>query len=190
MSKINEKGTMDRLSENIITDDQAFGKLVEKYKERIYSVVLRIAKNNEEAKDLAQEAFVKAYRNRNSFRGEAGFYTWVYRIAVNLALNYINRNKERHSESIDDSTPIAASHTPTDLIEQSELGEAISAAIDQLPPRQRTVFILRHYENKAHAEIAEILSITEGAVKANYHQAVLKLKTALGLYMTEGRRVS
>lgn len=181
---------MGRLDENIITDDQAFGQLVNKYKERIYSVVLRIVRNKEEAKDLAQEAFVKAYRNRKSFRAESGFYTWVYRIAVNLALNYVSRNKERHAESIEDVTTAALSHTPTDRLEQSELGEAIARAIEKLPARQRTVFTLRHYEEKAHAEIAEILSITEGAVKANYHQAVQKLKAGLNLYLAKGREIS
>lgn len=181
---------MDRQNENKITDDREFGRLVNKYKERIYLVVLRIVRNSEEAKDLAQEAFVKAYRNRHSFRGESAFYTWVYRIAVNITLNYVNRNKDRHAESIDDVTPTAFSQTPTDEMEQSELGDAIASAIDQLPARQRTVFVLRHYEEKSHADIAEILKITEGAVKANYHQAVQKLKAALSLYLTEERGVS
>ncbi len=181
---------MDRQNEYDITDDRAFGELVNKYKERIYLVVLRIVRNNEEARDLAQEAFVKAYKNRHSFRGESAFYTWVYRIAVNLALNYVNRNKERHAESIEDVSPANFSKTPTDHIEQEELGDAIAEAIDQLPARQRTVFVLRHYEEKAHAEIAQILKITEGAVKANYHQAVQKLKASLRIHLADGREIS
>lgn len=181
---------MDRQNENKITDDKAFGELVNKYKERIYLVVIRIVRNNEEAKDLAQEAFMKAYSNRQSFRGESAFYTWVYRIAVNLSLNYIKRNKDRHGESIEDISPATFSQTPTDQIEQSELGDAIAEAIDKLPARQRTVFVLRHYEEKAHAEIAEILKITEGAVKANYFQAVQKMKATLSLYLAETRKVS
>jgi RNA polymerase sigma-70 factor (ECF subfamily) len=181
---------MDRLGENITLDDKTFGQLVNKYKERIYSVVLRIVRNKEEAKDLAQEAFVKAYKSRASFRAESAFYTWVYRIAVNLALNYVNRNRERRAESIENAIPAALTEPATDKIEQAELGEAIAAAIEKLPARQRTVFVLRHYEEKAHAEIAKILSITEGAVKANYFQAVQKLKAALSGYLTEGKRVS
>jgi RNA polymerase sigma-70 factor (ECF subfamily) len=180
---------MDRLDENTNIDDKTFGQLVNKYKERIYSVVLRIVRNNEEAKDLTQEAFVKAYRNRQSFRGESTFYTWVYRIAVNLALNHVNRNRDRRAESIEDVTPETFSMTPIDDLEREELGQAIADAIEQLPARQRTVFVLRHYEDKAHAEIARILSITEGAVKANYHQAVHKMKAALNIYLTEGKRV-
>ena len=178
---------MDRLDENKITDDQAFGRLVNKYKERIYLVVLRIVRNREDARDLAQEAFYKAYKNRESFRGEAGFYTWVYRIAVNLSLNYVKRNKFGNAESIEDVPSSTFSTIPTDKIEQAELGDAIAAAIENLPARQRTVFVLRHYEEKAHAEIAELLSITEGAVKANYHQAIQKLKNTLGSYLSEER---
>jgi RNA polymerase sigma-70 factor (ECF subfamily) len=179
---------MDRLDENITIDDKTFGQLVNKYKERIYSVVLRIVRNNEEAKDLAQEAFVKAYRNRQSFRGESSFYTWVYRIAVNLSLNHVNRNRDRRAESIEDVNSEVFSATPDDSLEQAELGRAIAEAIEQLPARQRTVFILRHYEERAHAEIAQMLSITEGAVKANYHQAVTKMKATMSLYLAEGKR--
>ena len=181
---------MDRLDEYKIIDDQAFGQLVNKYKERIYSVVLRIAGNKEDAKDLAQEAFVKAYANRHSFRAESGFYTWVYRIAVNLTLNYVKRNRDRQAETIEETRMDMLATDQTDNLEQTELGQAITAAIDKLPARQKTVFILRHYEDKPHAEIAQLLSITEGAVKANYHQAVQKLKSSLGLYLKDGRLVS
>jgi len=181
---------MDRLDEFKIEDDRVFGQLVNRYKERIYSVVLRIVKNRDEAKDLAQEAFVKAYRNRQSFRAESAFYTWVYRIAVNLSLNFIKRDRSRQAESIDTLASTTLSELAPDKLEQAELGQAIADAIDKLPARQKTVFVLRHYEEKPHAEIAEILSITEGAVKANYHQAVQKLKTYLGLYLNEGRQVS
>ncbi len=181
---------MDRLDEFKIDDDRVFGQLVNRYKERIYSVVLRIVKNRDEAKDLAQEAFVKAYRNRQSFRAESAFYTWVYRIAVNLSLNFIKRDRGRQAESIDTIDPTAFSELMPDKLEQAELGQAIADAIDKLPARQKTVFVLRQYEEKPHAEIAEILSITEGAVKANYYQAVQKLKAYLGLYLKEGREVS
>lgn len=181
---------MGRLDEFKIDDDRVFGQLVDRYKERIYSVVLRIVRNRDEAKDLAQEAFVKAYRNRQSFRAEAAFYTWIYRIAVNLSLNYIKRNRDRQAESIDMIPSQALTETMPDNLEKAELGQAIADAIDKLPARQKTVFILRHYEEKPHGEIAEILAITEGAVKANYHQAVQKLKIYLGLYLNEGRQVS
>jgi RNA polymerase sigma-70 factor (ECF subfamily) len=178
---------MDKLELFIKGDDNAFGQLVNQYKERIYRVVLRIVKNNEEAKDLAQEAFVMAYSNRQSFRADSSFYTWVYRIAVNLSLNYINRNRDRRSESIDDIQPSKLSTNQPDELEKAELAQAISNSVDSLPPRQKTVFVLRHYEEKPYSQIAEIMSITVGAAKASYHQAVKKLKTALNSYLNEGR---
>jgi RNA polymerase sigma-70 factor (family 1) len=178
---------MGRPESFIEDDNKTFGQLVNQYKERIYLVVLRIVKNRDEAKDIAQEAFVKAYQNRQSFRAESSFYTWVYRIAVNLALNYIKRNRDRKAESIEDMTPSRLITAQHDSLENAELGKAISRAVESLPARQRTVFVLRHYEDKPYSEIALILSITEGAVKASYFQAVQKLKKALSIYLNEGR---
>jgi len=178
---------MDRLERFKEGNEQAFGQLVNQYKERIYRVVLRIVRNNEEAKDLAQEAFVKAYYNRQSFRADSGFYSWVYRIAVNLALNYVKRNRDRQVESIDSIAPSNFAVSQTNELENAELGKAISAGVEKLPPRQKTVFVLRHYEEKPYSEIAEVLSITVGAAKANYHQAIQKLKKSLSLYLKEGR---
>jgi RNA polymerase sigma-70 factor (ECF subfamily) len=185
-----DKDDVEELRDFINGDDRAFAKLVDRYKERIFLVVLRIVRNKEEAKDLAQDAFVKAYRNRASFRADSGFYTWVYRIAVNLALNYVNRNRDRQAESIEDTDSANYAVGPESTLEQEELRKAIDDAVKELPARQRTVFVLRHYEQKPHAEIAEMLSITEGAVKANYYQAVQKLKGSLGAYINEGRAIS
>ena len=180
---------MDGLNEFIIDDDRSFSRLVDKYKERILRVAIRIVRNKDEAKDLAQEAFARAYQSRHSFRGESGFYTWVYKIVVNLALNYIKRNRDRQAESIDSSSALTLTAFDPDPIETAELTKAISGAIEKLPPRQRTVFILRHYEERPYAEIARLLSITEGAAKANYFQAVQKLKSSLAPYIKEGNLI-
>jgi RNA polymerase sigma-70 factor (ECF subfamily) len=187
VSNFTNRDEKDELTKFMAGDDKAFSELVNRYKERIFLVVLRIVRNREEAKDLAQEAFVKAYHSRQSFRAESGFYTWVYRIAVNLSLNYINRNRDRQAESIDDITPAAKGSFANADLENEELRLVIDEAIKRLPARQRIVFVLRHYEEKSHAEIGETLSITEGAVKANYHQAIQKLKEYLGVYLKEGR---
>jgi len=180
---------MDGLNEFTIDDDRSFSRLVDKYKERILLVALRIVRNKDEAKDLAQEAFASAYRSRSSFRGESGFYTWVYKIVVNLAINYIKRNRDRQAESIDSVfSPVLQAADP-DPVETAELAKVISKSIENLPPRQRTVFVLRHYEEKPYAQIAELLSITEGAAKANYFQAIQKLKHSLAPYIKEGNLI-
>lgn len=189
MSNPVNRENVEEVKDFINGDDRAFAKLVNRYKERIFLVVLRIVRNKDEAKDLAQDAFIKAYRNRQSFRADSSFYTWVYRIAVNLSINYINRDRERQADSLEDTDTNRFSVEPDLAVEREELRHTIDNAIKELPARQRTVFVLRHYEEKSHADIADILGITEGAVKANYHQAIQKLKGYLGSYLNEGRQV-
>jgi RNA polymerase sigma-70 factor (ECF subfamily) len=164
-------------------DDETFRNAVLEYKERIFLVVLRFVRNREDAKDITQEAFVKAYKSRDSFRGDSGIYTWLYRIAVNLALNYRGRNRTSSMTSVEDAPELTSEGMPSDGIYTNELNEQVGAAIAALPTRQRMVFLLRYYEEKPHAEIASMLGITEGAVKANYHQAIKKLRTALSGYI-------
>jgi RNA polymerase sigma-70 factor (ECF subfamily) len=171
-----------------ILDDRAFERAVLEYKERIFLVILRFVRNREDAKDLTQEAFVKAYRSRAQFRGESSLYTWIYRIAVNLALNYRTRGKMSLFSSIDDSPEIVSPESPSDGMLSQELRGRIDSAILKLPARQRMVFLMRYYDEMPHAEIARTLGITEGAVKANYHQAIKKLKNELGQYVKDGAR--
>ncbi len=191
MSKLSRNDEMEEIKGFISGDNKAFGELVNRYKERIYTVVLRMVRNRDDAKDIAQDAFVRAYRNRRSFREESGFYTWVYRIAVNLAINFLNRDRERSAYSLDDPRLGEQSTGVSDQnIDAEELRRAIDEAIAGLPARQRAVFVLRQYELKSNSEIASLLSITEGAVKANYFQAIRKLRQVLGRYLNEGSLVS
>lgn len=164
-------------------DDETFAKAVSDYKERIFLVILRFVRNREDAHDLTQEAFVKAYRSRQSFRGDSTLYTWIYRIAVNLALNYKARSKTSAFQSLEDIPELSSGQLPSDGVLQKELRADIDKAVSGLPRRQRMVFNMHYYENKSHAKIGNLLGITEGAVKANYHQAVKKLRGALGRYV-------
>jgi RNA polymerase sigma-70 factor (ECF subfamily) len=164
-------------------DDATFKKAIVDYRERIFLVILRFVRNREDARDLTQEAFVRAYKSRESFRGDASLYTWIYRIAVNLALNFKSRSHISSLTSLDDAPEMVVHGDPSDSISDKELLSQIESAIAQLPDRQRAVFILRYYEEKPHAEIAEMLGVTEGAVKANYHQAIRKLRKELTPYM-------
>ena len=168
-----------------ILNDETFKQAVLEYRERIFLVILRFVRNRDDAKDLAQEAFVKAYRSRNQFRGDSSLYTWLYRIAVNLALNHKSRNRISSLTSIEDTSELMAGGSPVDGMLSNELGGQIDSAIQGLPPRQRMVFILHYYEEKPHAEIGAMLGITEGAVKANYHQAIMKLRAGLSRYIKE-----
>jgi RNA polymerase sigma factor (sigma-70 family) len=164
-------------------DDEAFKKAVLQYRERIFLVILRFIKNREDAKDLTQDTFVKAYRSRAYFRGDSGIYTWLYKIAINLSLNYKSRSRISSFSSLEDEPEIAGHNDPSKGVLNSELGDNIGHAISKLPPRQRMVFILRYYDEMAHAQIGSLLGITEGAVKANYHQAIKKLRAELSQYL-------
>jgi RNA polymerase sigma-70 factor (ECF subfamily) len=170
-----------------ILDDEAFKRAVLDYRERIFLMILRYVRNRDDARDLTQDVFVKAYRSRNSFRGQSSVYTWLYRIGVNLALNYKARSHTSSLMSIDDTSEVAGNGTPAEEVLDEELRSRIGKAITMLPPRQRMVFIMRYYDEKPHAEIGGILGITEGAVKANYHQAIKKLQSELNRYLAGER---
>jgi RNA polymerase sigma factor (sigma-70 family) len=167
-------------------DNESFNRAVLEYRERIFLVILRFVKNREDARDLTQEAFTRAYRSIGSFRGESGIYTWLYKIAINLAINYKARNRLSSFTSLEDNSEISGRDNPSEILLNSELGRMIELAITTLPTRQKAVFILHYYEEKPHAEIAEILGITEGAVKAHYHQAIMKLRDGLTSYLKAG----
>jgi RNA polymerase sigma factor (sigma-70 family) len=162
-------------------DDETFKKAILDYRERIFLVILRFVKNRDDAKDLTQDVFIRAYRSRDSFRGDSSIFTWLYRIAINLALNHKSRGHVM--SSFDDAPEFPNNDDPSGSLLNAELGRNIEAAVAALPTRQKAVFILRYHEEKSHAEIASILGITEGAVKANYHQAIKKLRRGLKEYV-------
>ncbi len=163
--------------------DEDFNEAVVKYRERIFLVILKYVRNRDDARDLTQEAFIRAYRSRESFRGESSLYTWIFRIAVNLALNYKNRSRVSLFSSLEDSPELQGSGDPSSGIMSRELIQKIDEAVGELPNRQRMTFVLRYYEEQPFAEVAKNLDITEGAAKANYHQAIKKLRGKLIPYI-------
>lgn len=161
-------------------DEKAFNQLVLRYQRRIYGLIYRMVRNQQDAADLSMEVFVRAYRSLRNFEGRSSFYVWLTKIAVNLCINFSRREKFRSFLSILDlSDKLSVSSSPADKVEKEELKLAIDRAIKSLPPRQRSSFILKYYEGSTHQQIAEILGITEGAAKANYFQAIQKLKKLL-----------
>ena len=161
-------------------NEKAFNQLVLKYQTRIFNLVYRMIRNTEEAKDLAQDIFVKAYQGLKQFRGESSFSTWLHQIAANSSINYSNSKRWKNLVSIFEAKePEAAWGNPVQDIQKEKINQAIDQAILSLPPQQRSVFILRHYEELPYQEIARLIGRTEGALKANYFQAVQKLKKKL-----------
>ena len=174
-------------------DVSAFGELVQKYQKRIYDLAYRFTHHPEDAADLCQEIFIKAFRALGKFENKSTFYTWIYQIAKNTCIDYSRRRTGRYDVtfveeiSLDDSH--AQSHYSADRayrrVEQAELETEIKKAIEQLSPRQKQVFILRHYEGLALREIAVTLDLRVGSVKAHLFNATRKLRKLLTPYMEE-----
>ena len=156
-------------------NEQAFNQLVLRYQEKVYWIVRRMISDHDEANDLAQNIFIKAYHSLHSFKGNSTFYTWLYRIAVNLTLNEIRRKKIRHIFSLEREEPLQIASNddqPLELLEKTEQQMIIRQAIDRLPEKQKKVFVLRYYEELPYEEISKILNTSVGGLKANYFHAV------------------
>ena len=159
---------------------EAFDVIVERHRRQVYQVCFRFVNNHEDASDLAQDVFVRAFKGLRNFKGDSALGTWLYRVGVNACLNRLAVKKAN-------AAPLeAAQHVDTrtdDPLEQVLRGERASAvrrAIEQLPPKQRATLILRVYQDLSHQEIADILGSTVGAVKANFFHALGNLKKILG----------
>ena len=177
-----ERGGPEELVRRLKAGDEvAFEELVEEYRERVYRVAWRILRDDEDAEDVAQEAFVKVFRNIGRFEGRSSLYTWIYRITVNIALNKIKRDKFRRMVPLGDmirGDPRPHSDPGRAAI-SSEIAERIDEAVRLLPDKQRAVFTLKFYEELSHREIAEIVGCSEGTSKANYFHAIRKLRKLL-----------
>jgi len=166
--------------------ERAFNELVLKHRRGVYMTAVGLLNNHDDAEDITQEVFLKVYASIGSFRGDSAVYTWIYRICVNLCLNAIRKRKTRSFfglESLAAATP-EADRADADL-DIAEFNEKSRKAIASLPEKQRAVFILRHFRGLPHAEIARIMDRDEGTIKANYFQAVKKLKARLGPYFRD-----
>lgn len=176
----------DKTDEGLIKEFQqgdvrVFNELVRRYQERVYWIARRLVGNHADADDVAQEVFIKIYDSLKGFRGESSFYTWVYRVTVNAALNLLRRNKIRDFVRFDEIIfPLLSDEPrPDERVESKEQKTLIDEAIAMLPAKQRTVFVLRYYENLPYGEIAKLLKRSVGGMKANYFHAVQKISRYL-----------
>ena len=174
MEQLNDLELIQRFKRG---EEKAFNILVSRYQEKVYWVVRRLLPDHDEADDVVQSVFIKAYTSLASFKGDSSIFTWLYRIATNLALNEIRRKKLKRTFSIDDSV---LQHTdpddlPLEQLEKKEMTARIQKAIDRLPEKQKKVFVLRYYEELPYEQIAKILKTSVGGLKANYFHAVRKI---------------
>lgn len=174
-------------------DDRAFGNLVERYESKVYSLAMKMLRNPEDAEDVLQDTFLRAYRGIKSFQGNSTFSTWIYRITANSALMRL-RKKQLPTVSIDDAdereTPINIADWSPGPVEQlltKETQKAMDEAIETLPAEFKQVFILRDVEELSNAEVAEILDLSVAAVKSRLHRARLKVRNRLALYFSDAK---
>jgi RNA polymerase sigma factor (sigma-70 family) len=156
----------------------AFTVLVERYQKRIYFAARKmVLGDHDEADEIAQETFVKAYDALKNFRGEAQVYTWLYRIMMNSVIQRSRKKKTRPMIDVTDFTDILESPetNPHEQMQRSETTRLIEEAIEKLPPKQQRVFIMRFYEELPYEEIAAIVGTSVGGLKANYFHAVKKI---------------
>ncbi|MBR9975335.1 MAG: sigma-70 family RNA polymerase sigma factor [Bacteroidetes bacterium] len=159
-------------------DRAAFNQLVRLHQDRIFRVVRRMIPDADDAWDVAQEVFIRAYEKVAEFRGDAQVSTWLYRIAVNLSLNHIRRSRLRRFLRIDDGEHTLQDDgpSPSANIERMELRQLVERAIETLPKKQKAVFVLRYHEELPYEKIAAVLGTSVGGLKANYHHAVRKIE--------------
>ena len=161
----------------------AFDLIVERHRRAVYQLCYRFVGNHEDASDLSQDVFLRAYRGIRTFRGQSTVATWLYRIGVNVCLNRVNAKAPLGTltESMDDRQFVdERMESASDRMLREERGARVRAAIAQLPAKQRTTLILRTYQDLSHQEIADVLGTSVGAVKANFFHALGNLKKLLG----------
>ncbi len=158
----------------------AFDLVVERHRRSVYQLCYRFVGNHEDASDLSQDVFLRAFRGLRSFRGQSSLGTWLYRIGVNVCLNRVSA-KTPLSEPIDERQFVdERAESPSERVLKAERGARVRAAIAQLPRKQRATLILRTYHEMSHQEIADVLGSSVGAVKANFFHALGRLKKLLG----------
>ena len=164
------------LTEQLIhpeTQRKAFGMLVSQYSETLYWKIRRIVLTHDDANDVLQNAFLKAWSNLDDFQNKSKISTWLYRIAINEALDFVRREKNKLSADADIS--LANRLMADEYFDGDEAQALLQEAIAQLPDVQRTVFTLRYYDDMKYSEISKLLNTSEGALKASYHIAVQKI---------------
>jgi len=179
-------------------DQTAFRELYDKYHRRAFAVAVGVVKNQDDALDAVQEAFVKVHKNIDKFQGTSSFYTWLYRIVMNVSIDHIRRKSRRKSLDFDERAlheesevagdgalvPSVTDANPGKAALRRELGGAIQAALQQLPEHHRAVIVLREIEGMSYEEMAEALEVPKGTIMSRLFHARKKMQAALAPYLS------
>jgi RNA polymerase sigma-70 factor (ECF subfamily) len=177
------------IDETLAGDSGAFGQLVEKHQDRLYTSVVHVLGSAEDARDVVQDAFVQAFVKLESFKRKSAFFTWLYRIAFNLAISH--QRRQRPTVSIDrtreasGSEPIDGGLGPDDCLEQQDRAVQVRVAMAALSDEHRTILVLREIEDSSYDTMAEILDLPVGTIRSRLHRARLALRDELEKIMQE-----
>lgn len=161
--------------------DSAFQLLVKTYQQRLYWHIRKIVVSHDDADDLMQNVFIKVWKNIDSFREDSSLFTWLFRIATNESLSFLQQKKRRNIFSMDGVSDYLVETYESDAnFEGEELQKRLQLAVLKLPEKQRLVFNMKYYDEMKYEEIAEILKTSVGALKASYHHAVKKIEAHFG----------
>ncbi len=178
-------------------DQRAFKTLVERYQKKVFSVALGMLKDREEARDVSQEAFVKVYKYLDHFKGDASFYTWLYRITVNICIDVMRRKGGQKGEQVefDESVQLDTAEAnlgalgsklgtnPQKAMLRKELAEKIQSALAEVPEKHRAILLLRELEGMSYEDLARTLEIPKGTVMSRLFHARLKVQKVLNEYL-------
>jgi RNA polymerase sigma-70 factor (ECF subfamily) len=159
------------------TREKAFTAIIKKYQEKLYWHIRRMVVEHEDANDVLQNVFIRVWNGLDNFREDSQLYTWLYRIATNECLSYLEQQKRKSTASLDEMESGLSNKVIADkYFDPNKLEWKLQLAIQQLPEKQRIVFTLRYYDEMPYEEMSRVLDTSEGALKASYHHAVKKIE--------------
>lgn len=179
MIAINDQEILEKFS-NPATKEKAFSMLVRKYQEKLYWHIRRIVVDHEDANDVCQNMFIKVWKNLHKFKQNSKLYTWLYRIATNESLTFINKRKRKEASPLEtDDYDLSAQLKADPYFDGDDVQILLQKAIASLPNKQRVVFLMRYYDGMKYDDMSEVLETSVGALKASYHHAVKKVEKYL-----------
>ena len=159
------------------TKERAYTAIIKKYQEKLYWHIRRMVVEHEDANDVLQNMFIKVWKGLENFREDSQLYTWLYRIATNESLTFLEQQKKRSAVSLsDEESGLSNKVKASEHFDANKLEWKLQLAIQQLPEKQRVVFSLRYYDEMPYEEMSRVLETSEGALKASYHHAAKKIE--------------
>ncbi|RZK73404.1 MAG: sigma-70 family RNA polymerase sigma factor [Pedobacter sp.] len=176
MKQVEDSEILEKFS-NEETKNEAFNLLLNKYQQKIYWHIRRLVVDHDDADDLVQDVFIKVWKNLDKFRNDAQLYTWIYRIASNESITFLNKKKQKNNIPLDDvSAELTETLVSSSYFNGDQIQTKLQQAILTLPDKQRLIFNMKYYDDLKYEEIAEITGTSVGALKASFHIAVKKIE--------------